>query len=196
MPTPSTRIDVAFAKYSGEIKTIVTKIRATIHKAEPSIEENWKWGPAFEKNGLAMGLWGFKNHVSFVFYRGAEMSDKHKLFNDGLNNAKNRMIKFTSVKEVNEKKLTDYIKEAVKLNLSGKMNVKKASEKQERKIEIPADLKKWLSTNKKAKAFYDSLPYTPKKEIVLSLNSAKQEETRKRRFLKITTALKAGKRLS
>lgn len=196
MSTASARIDTAFAKYTGEIKDIVTKVRAIIHKAAPGIEESWKWGPAFEKNGLAMGLWGFKNHVSFVFYRGAEMSDKHKLFNDGLNNAKNRMIKFTSVKEVNEKKLSDYIKEAVKLNKAGKVDVKKASEKQERKIVIPPDLKKWLSTNKKAKAFYDSLPYTPKKEIVLSLTGAKQEETRKRRFLKIITALKAGKRLN
>ena len=194
MPTPTALIDEAFAKYTGEIKDIVNKIRAIIHKAAPGIEEGWKWGAAFEKNGLAMGLWGFKNHVSFVFYRGAEMSDKHKLFNDGLNNAKSRMIKFRSMKEVNEKKLSDYIKEAVKLNKAGKIDVKKASEKQEHKIAIPPDLKKWLSANKKAKAFYDSLPYTPKKEMILSLNGAKQEETRKRRFLKITTALKAGKR--
>ena len=196
MSTPSHRIDLAFAKYTGEIKDIVTKVRAIIHKAEPSIEESWKWGPAFEKNGLVLGLWGFKNHVSFVFYRGAEMSDKHKLFNDGLNNARSRVIKFRTQKEVNAKKLSDYIKEAVKLNKSGKIDVKKASEKQERKLEIPAALEKWLLTNKKAKTFFDSLPYTSKKEMILLLTGAKQEETRKRRFLKITTALKAGKRLS
>lgn len=192
----SKRIDQAYAKFTPEIREIVNVIRAIIHKADPTIEETWKWGPGFEKNGLALGLWGFKAHVSFVFYRGAEMSDKHKLFNAGLDNAKNRMIKFTSLKEVNEKKLIDYIKEAVKLNAAGKINIKKVTEKQERKIETPAELKKWLTANKKANAFFESLPFTSKKEIAQSLNGAKQEETRKRRFLKITTALKAGKRLS
>jgi hypothetical protein len=192
----SKRIDQAYAKLSPPIREIIVKVRAIIHKADPSIEETWKWGPAFEKNGLVLGLWGFKKHVSAVFYRGAEMSDKHKLFNAGLDNAKIRMIKFTSLKEVNEKKLIDYVKEAVKLNAAGKMDIKTAIEKQERKIEIPADLKKWLTTNKKAKNFFETLPFTSKKEIVLALTNAKQEETRKRRFLKITTALKAEKRLS
>ena len=192
----SKRIDQAYAKLTPEIREIANAIRAIIHKAEPSIEETWKWGPGYEKNGLAMGLWGFKAHVSFVFYRGSEMSDKHKLFNSGFENAKNRMIKFISLKEIKEKKLIDYIKEAVKLNSAGKINSKKVTEKQEHKIEIPADLKKWLTSNKKANAFFESLPFTSKKEIAQSLNGAKQEETRKRRFLKITTALKAGKRLS
>lgn len=192
----STRIDQAFAKLPENIREIAAKIRTIIHKADPTIQETWKWGPGFEKNGLALGLWGFKAHVSFVFYRGAEMSDKHKLFNAGLDNAKNRMIKFTSLKEVNEKKLVDYIKEAVKLNSAGKINMKAAIEKQERKIEIPADLKKWLAANKKAKTFFETLPFTSKKEMALALTGAKQEETRKRRFLKITTALKEGKRLS
>jgi hypothetical protein len=192
----SKRIDQTYAKLSPGIREIILEARAIIHKADPSIQETWKWGPAFEKNGLVLGLWGFKKHVSAVFYRGAEMSDKHKLFNAGLDNAKIRMIKFTSLKDVKEKKLMDYVKEAVKMNASGKIDMKAVVEKQERKIEIPADLKKWLSANKKAKTFFETLPFTSKKEIALALTGAKQEETRKRRFLKITTALKAGKRLS
>lgn len=181
------KIDLAFAKYKGEIGEIVNTIRAIIHKAEPSIEENWKWGPAFEKNGLAMGLWGFKNHVSFVFYRGAQISDKYKLFNNGFDNANNRMIKFTSMKEVNEKKLIAYVKEAVKVNANGNKITK-------REIEIPEELAKWFLKNKKAKIFFDSIAYTFRKEMVHHITKAKQEETKKRRFIQITEQLKAGKK--
>lgn len=188
MPTASSRIDAAYAKLPENIRAICETIRGIIHNAVPSIEENWKWGPAFEKNGLAIGLWGFKNHVSLVFYRGAEMSDKHKLFNDGLDNARNRMIKFTSVKEVNAKKLSDYFKEAVKLNEKAKPKVA------ERTVKVDPQLAKWFAKNKKAKTFYDTLSYTHKKEIAVHLSTAKQEETRKRRFKRVTEALQNGQK--
>jgi hypothetical protein len=116
MSNASKRIDATYAKLPENIREICETVRAIIHKAVPDIEENWKWGPAFEKNGLAMGLWGFKKHVTLVFYRGVDMSDKHRLFNAGLENARNRMIKFTSVKDVKAKKLADYVKEAVAVN--------------------------------------------------------------------------------
>ncbi|HET6989870.1 MAG TPA: DUF1801 domain-containing protein [Bacteroidia bacterium] len=181
-------IDAAFAKFPSETREMVNTIRAIIHKAEPSIEEGWKWGPAFEKNGLVMGLWGFKKHVSFVFYRGSEMSDKHKLFNNGFDNAHNRMIKFTSMKEINEKKLIDYVKEAVKLNSSGR---KKAETTE---LEIPEELKKWFAKNKKEKDFFDSIAHTFRKEMIHHIIKAKQAETRKKRFGQVTKLLVARKK--
>lgn len=182
------KIDAAFAKFPPSTKEIVNKIRTLIHKTDSTINEGWKWGPAFEKNKLMMGLWGFKEHVSFVFYRGAEMSDKHKLFNYGFENAHNRVIKLRSMKDFNEKKFADYIKEAVKVDATGKKMV------MNRTLVLPDDFAKWLSKNKKAKTFFDALPFTPKKEMVVLLNSAKQEETRKRRFEKITKSLLEGKK--
>ncbi len=181
------QIDQAFTKFPPEIREIVNTIRTIIHKAEPTIEETWKWGPCFQKNGMVCGLWGFKKHSSFVFYRGAELSDKHKLFNNGFDNAHNRMIKFTSIKEVNEKKLMDYVKEAVKLNAKGKMIPKK-------EIDLPEDLSKWFLKNKKAKKFFDSIAYTFRKEMIHHITKAKQLETRKRRFIQVTELLKAGKK--
>lgn len=190
----SKKIDQAYAKLSPEIREIVTTIRAIIHKAEPAIEETWKWGPGFEKNGLVVGLWGFKKHVSLVFYRGAEMKDKHKLFNSGLDNSRMHMIKFTSIKDVNAKKLIDYIREAVKINASGKLDIQKAKEKSTRKIEVPAELEKWFTKNKKAKTFFEGLSFSLKKELIKQLTGAKQEETRKRRFDQITKALSGEKK--
>jgi uncharacterized protein YdeI (YjbR/CyaY-like superfamily) len=188
--TPATKkIDVALAKAPPHIQEITGKIRLLIHKTEPTIREAWKWGPAFEKNKLIMGLWGFKEHVSFVFYRGAEMSDKHKLFNYGENNARNRMIKLTSLKDFNEKKFADYIKEAVKVDAGEKKTIP------QRTLALPLELSKWFSKNKKAKTFFDNLAYTNRKEMVLAITGAKQEETRKRRFEKVAKALSAGKKI-
>lgn len=64
---------------------------------------------------------------------------------------------------------------------------------EERTVEIPPAL---LSAMRKApgtKAVFDSLNYTRRKEIALSITSAKQDETRERRLVKAIAELKAVK---
>src|SRR5438270_10504244 len=63
-----------------------------------------------------------------------------------------------------------------------------------RTVSTPAILKKALIGNKKAAEFYASLSYTHKKEIALSLDEAKQAETRERRLQKWMAMLVANKR--
>ncbi|MDQ3111577.1 MAG: hypothetical protein M3R17_16945 [Bacteroidota bacterium] len=106
------------------------------------------------------------------------MSDKHKLFNSGLDNAHNRMIKFTKAKEVNEKKLIVYVKDAVKVNLSGKSDKANAVEKSERKIEIPGELSQWFLKNKTAKIFFGELSFTNKRENISPAPNKKKREKR------------------
>lgn len=70
--THSKRIDIAYSKFTGEIADILHDLRSLINTSETGLQETWKWGPGFEKDGtLLIGLWGFKKHVSLVFYRGA-----------------------------------------------------------------------------------------------------------------------------
>lgn len=183
----SSRITAAYAKLPENIGAICEHVRALIHKAAPSLKESWKWGPCFEGNGIVLGLWGFKKHVSLVFYRGSEMSNKHQLFNDGFDNAHNRMIKFTSLKEVPAKKLSDYIKEAVKVDQSGS----KTADAGKRILALPEELSVWLSKNKKAKAFFEALSFTYRREMVQHITGAKQEATRVRRFEQIKKALQS-----
>jgi uncharacterized protein YdeI (YjbR/CyaY-like superfamily) len=184
----SKRIDLAYAKFDGEIADMLHDVRALINNSGVGFEETWKWGPGFEKDGtLLLGLWGFKKHVSLVFYRGAEMSDKHKLFNDGFDNAHNRMIKFTSHSEVNSKKLLDYIKESVKL--SGK-----PKPQTERKFILPGELNVLFGKQKRAHAFFETLSPSCKREYCNYVGEAKQEATRKRRAEKVIEALKEKKK--
>jgi Bacteriocin-protection, YdeI or OmpD-Associated/Domain of unknown function (DUF1905) len=63
-----------------------------------------------------------------------------------------------------------------------------------RLIEIPKDLMKELKKEKEAKAFFDKLSYTHRKEYVKWVEEAKKEETRQNRIVKTIEMLKKGKR--
>lgn len=189
-PNATRLIDEAFSKFQSPYREICEKLRAIVHKAEPGIIEDWKWGPNFNKNGMVCNIWAFKGHASLVFFRGTQMKDAKKLFNFGEDNKGTRTIKFTALSQVKEKDLVAYVREAVKLNMSDVVKPVKL----EKTIDPPPVLAKWFLKNKKAKAHFDSLAYTVRKEMVLALTGAKQEATRERRFKKITEALLAGKK--
>jgi hypothetical protein len=63
-----------------------------------------------------------------------------------------------------------------------------------RVVEAPAFLKKEMAKSKTAQAQWEKLSFTNKKEIALSISSAKQEETRRRRLAKAMDILKTGKK--
>jgi hypothetical protein len=62
----------------------------------------------------------------------------------------------------------------------------------ERTVEAPEVLKKALATNKAAKANWEKLAFTHKKEMAVWIDGAKQEETRKRRLAKVVQVLETG----
>jgi uncharacterized protein YdeI (YjbR/CyaY-like superfamily) len=189
MSTVSQRIDLAYAKHTGEIGRLLSAIRKAIHESKTGLEETWKWGPGFEKDGkLLIGLWGFKKHVSLVLYQGAHIKDKHKQINDGFDNAHNRMVKFTEYKQFNKKKIIDLVKEVVKLHESGGQKEGKSE------MKIPAELIKFFSRNKSAEKFFNELSHTYKREYVQLINGAKTEATREKRVVKVTQALKEKKK--
>ena len=61
-------------------------------------------------------------------------------------------------------------------------------------VEAPALLKKEMGKSKTAQAKWEKLSFMNKKEIALSISSAKQEETRRRRLAKAMDILKTGKK--
>jgi hypothetical protein len=68
-------------------------------------------------------------------------------------------------------------------------------DREERLVEVPADIKKVIASSKTAQATWDSLSFTHKKEWVRAIQEAKREETRQSRIKKMMDALKAGKRV-
>lgn len=65
---------------------------------------------------------------------------------------------------------------------------------EERVIEVPAELKKAFKVEKEAKAFFDKLSYTHKREYVMWINEAKKEETRHNRIAKTIEMLKQSRK--
>jgi hypothetical protein len=63
---------------------------------------------------------------------------------------------------------------------------------EERRVEPPPELKKELAKNKKTQERWGKLPFTHKKEMALSITSAKREETKKRRLAKVVQVLERG----
>jgi hypothetical protein len=65
-------------------------------------------------------------------------------------------------------------------------------DEEERTVDAPAVLKKALAKNKAAKANWEKMSFTHKKEMAIWIEGAKQEQTRERRLLKVMQVLEKG----
>lgn len=160
-------------------RAICEKLRNIIHKADPQMLEDWKWGPNFYHNGMVCGVGAFKKHVALAFFQGAQLKDPKNMLMHSENNAHNRRIHFKDVKDIKERLLIEMIKEAVQINLTGKaVKISKAATFE---IDTPADLQKLLEVNKLTE-YFDMLAYTHRKEYITAITEAKKEVTRKKRL--------------
>lgn len=64
----------------------------------------------------------------------------------------------------------------------------------ERKVEVPAYLKKVIAADSAAKASWEKLSFTHQKEYVREIENAKRPETRKRRIASMMEALRNNRR--
>lgn len=161
-------------------KKICTDLRQIILAADPSIVEEWKWGPNYNSNGMICGYGAFQKHVKFTFLNGSAMKDAKGLFNHCVDNEFNRSIKYTDASEIDAQTLTAYIKESIAINKKGFKRVVT-----NKTIDIPEDLQQALKANKKAATFFEGLTYGYKKDFAEHVTTAKQEKTRLDRIAKI-----------
>ena len=76
------------------------------------------------------------------------------------------------------------IREQIGKSFGDKVKITVELDTEPRVIEVPKDLMKELKKHEDAKAFFDKLSYTHKREYVMWINEAKKEETRQRRVAK------------
>jgi uncharacterized protein YdeI (YjbR/CyaY-like superfamily) len=176
-PEASVLIDQGISEMEPFARVICDRLRKLILSADPEIIEDWKWGPNYYLNGMVCGFWGFKKHVSFVFFQGSLLKDKKKLLSANDGNVHNRHIKFTDIKQINEKYILEYLFEAIDNNKKGlKIIVTK-----DKTIEVPVDVEK-LFKKAKVLVYFESLAFTHRKEYIQWIESAKKEETRIKRI--------------
>jgi hypothetical protein len=118
----SALIDQRISELADWRGTMLAKVRAIIHEADPEIVEEWKWmgTPIFSHGGIVCTGETYKSVVKLTFARGAALKDPSGLFNSSLDGNVRRAIDIREGEKVNEKALKALIRAAVALNLEGK----------------------------------------------------------------------------
>lgn len=86
------------------------------------------------------------------------------------------------------------IREQIGKSFGDEIKITVEPDTEERVIDIPKDLMKELKKHGEAKAFFDKLSYTHRREYVMWINEAKKDETRQNRIVKAIEMLKKGKK--
>ncbi len=183
-PDAATLIDKGISELEPFAQVICKHLRKLILSADPELIEDWKWGPNYYLNGMVCGYWGFKKHVSFVFFQGSLLKDKKKILLENPGNVHNRHIKFTDVSQIDDDIILEYLFEAIDNNRKGL----KIQETKDKTINIPNDVIKQF---KKAKilVYFESLAFSHRKEYIQWIESAKKEETRIKRIIQTINKL-------
>lgn len=176
-PDATSLIDKGISELEPFAQVICKHLRKLILSADPELIEDWKWGPNYYLNGMVCGYWGFKKHVSFVFFQGSILKDKKKILLENPGNVHNRHIKFTNVSQINDALILEYLFEAIDNNRKGL----KIVETKDKTIDVPDDVTEQF---KKAKVltYFESLAFSHRKEYIQWIESAKKEETRTKRI--------------
>src|SRR4029079_14737030 len=122
----SALIDDRISELADWRGTMLAKVRAIIHEADPEIVEEWKWmgTPIFSHSGIVCSGETYKSVVKLTFARGAALKDPSGLFNSSLDGNVRRAIDIHEGEKINQKALKALIRAAVALNLKGKSKSK------------------------------------------------------------------------
>jgi len=98
--------------------TMLAKVRALIHAADPQITEAWKWRgvPVWEHDGIVCTGETYQDVVKLTFARGAALADPKRLFNASLDGGTRRAIDIRDGEKIDESALKQLIQVAVAAN--------------------------------------------------------------------------------
>ena len=156
------------------------------------LEKTIKWGAeVYTYNGKnVVSYGGFKSFFTIWFYNGVFLEDKYNvLVNAQEGKTKSlRQWRFSSISEIDEKKILEYINEAIEIEKKG---LKIAPE---RFVEIPVAeiLEKEFKNDKILKNAFEKLTPGKQKEYIVYINEAKQEATKLKRLEKIKPMISQG----
>jgi uncharacterized protein YdeI (YjbR/CyaY-like superfamily) len=172
-------------QWENELK----KLREIIQKTE--LEETIKWGaPVYTLyNKNVVGLGAFKSYVGLWFFQGSYLKDRKKVLISAHEKTKGlRQMRFNSINEIDEKLVSEYVKEAIKNQKEGK----EIKPTKNTSTTIPNELKEIFKKKLKLKDKFESLTPFKQKEYCEYISEAKREETRQNRLKKIIPLIKNG----
>jgi hypothetical protein len=188
------RIDSYIATAPDFAEPILKHIRDVVHEAVPRVEETMKWStPSFEYDGMMCGMAAFKKHCMMGFWK-AELLAKQfpTLAADG--KSLQRLSGIRSIKDLPPKAtLIKVIRAAAKLNEDNIKTPRKPRVTTIRTVRAPADLLAALRNNAEARAGYDALSPSHKREYIEWITEARRDETRRQRVMTAVEWMAEGK---
>ncbi len=189
-------IDAYIAKSADFAKPILVHIRALVHAACPDVEEKMKWSfPHFDYKGEMMcSMAAFKEHAIMGFWKASLMKDATLLEKARSEESMGHLGKITSLKDLpSDKKLTTYIKEAMKLNELGVKLPSKTKAAEKKELIVPDYFMQAIKKNKKALLVFEAFSYSNKKEYVEWIVGIKSIETRDKNIATAVEWISEGK---
>src|SRR5690554_1210120 len=173
----SEKVDEIISKAPEWAQEILNELRKIILNC--GLQETVKWGaPVYTHHGNVVGIVALKNYVSLWFYEGSQLSDPDKVLTaSGENTQALRQWRFTTVKEIQGKKVATYVNEAA---LNSEKGIKTPRKKVETPV-VPDLLKDAFEKEPVVKAFFDGLAPSYQRDFVVYITEAKREETRLKR---------------
>jgi uncharacterized protein YdeI (YjbR/CyaY-like superfamily) len=187
-------MNIKVGSHLSKLKTwkVETEALRAILQEFPLTEE-LKWGKpcyAFENSNIII-IQGFKEYCGLLFFKGALLKDaKGLLVKPGENTQGGRLLKYTSVQEINKLTTTiqSYIKEAIEIEKQG-LKIEPANSELVLPDELLAQFKKSVSFKKAFNAL------TPGRQRAYNMffSAAKQAATRETRIEKYKDQIMSGK---
>lgn len=173
-------------------RPIAAQLREWILQWEPDLREAIKWGQlCFSGHKLVLGLGAFKKHVGIVFFRGSELSDPTRLFEQE-GNVSLRTIRLTTLDGFNRQAFRALLRAAVELD--AEPAVPKPPGPKREPLPLPDFFAKALKKDKSASAGFEKLSPSCQREYIAWLSSAKRPETREKRLAETLSALADGRK--
>ena len=178
MGTKDPRIDAYIAKAAPFARPILEHLRALVRRGCPEVVETVKWSmPAFDYHGPLCSMAAFKEHAVFGFWRG-------ELIVPGATSmaAMGQFGRLTSLADLPpDEELLAMIRKGAALNEAGVKGPPRPK-REKRAIAMPADLAAALKKNVKARATFEGLSPSHRREYLAWITEAKTDATRKRRL--------------
>ena len=157
------------------------------------IKEERKWGkPTFTVDGKNVVIMqGFKEYFALGFFQGALLKDPKKLLVQLGQTHAGRVMKFTSVKEINAKAPTikAYVRAAIAVEKAGlRMEPKKTSD-----FPVPEELTQRFRSDPRFKRAFEALTPGRQRSYLYHFAGAKQSATRVARIEKAIPAIFQGR---
>ena len=163
---------------------------------EPDLAESIKWNMlCFSGRKLVCGLSSCQRHLSITFFRGTELPDLKRLFNEGgEKNTNIRSIRITALEDFDLEALRALLRAAVELDADPM--IPPAPKVKRKPWPMPAYFKKALAENRHRAAAegFRKLAPTYQREYIVWLTVAKRPETKARRLKETLAALAAGRK--